>query len=137
MTVMTMPMPTKVETRPRMADDPLVQSEYSKRVAALAAAEAYVLATVSDVYGRAEDDRSIGLADRANMRLCCTHAVQSGIEAANWVHHAAGVSAIFPESAFERRFRDMHTLSQQIQARASHWAAIGHVLLGGEPAVFY
>ncbi|WP_296336986.1 hypothetical protein [Reyranella sp.] len=29
-----------------------------------------------------------------------------------------------------------HTLSQQIQSRGAHCEAVGHVLLGGKPAVF-
>jgi hypothetical protein len=34
----------------------------------------------------------------------------------------AGVDAIFPGSPFEQRFRDMHTLYQQIQAHTDHFA---------------
>jgi len=123
--------------RPRMATDPLVQADYTKAVAKLGAAEAYVLATMADVYAGAGDTGAIAFEERARVRLCCTNAVQSAIEVANWVHHAAGVSAIFPGSAFERRFRDIHTVSQQIQSRTSHWAAVGEIMLGEPPAVFY
>ena len=49
---------------------------------------------------------------------------------------AAGVDAIFPGSPFERRFRDMHTLSQQIQSRGAHFEQVGQVLLGVPPEVF-
>ena len=49
---------------------------------------------------------------------------------------AAGVDAIFPGSPFERRFRDMHTLSQQIQARGAHFEQVGQVLLGVPPEEF-
>lgn len=55
---------------------------------------------------------------------------------ADWVYKIAGVDAIFPGSPFERRFRDMHTLSQQIQSRDAHNEAIGQVLLGVPPEVF-
>jgi hypothetical protein len=49
------------------------------------------------------------------------------------------VDAIFlGRSAFERRFRDIHTLSQQIQSRDAHFEAVGRVLLGIEPeGAFY
>ncbi len=123
--------------RPRMATDPLVQADYSKAVAKLGAAEAYVLATMADVYAGAGDTGAISFEERARVRLCCTNAIQSAVEVANWVHHAAGVSAIFPGSPFERRFRDIHTVSQQIQSRTSHWAAVGEILLGEPPPVFY
>ena len=49
------------------------------------------------------------------------------------VHHAAGSSAIFTSSAFERRFRDIHTVTQQLQGRQAHLETVGRYLLGLEP----
>jgi len=123
--------------RPRMATDPLVQADYTKAVARLGAADAYLLATMADVYAKAGETGAIPIDERARVRLCCTNAIQSAIEVGNWAHHAAGVSAIFPGSPFERRYRDLHTASQQIQARTAHWAAVGEILLGEPPEVFY
>jgi len=37
--------------------------------------------------------------------------------------------AIFPGSPFERRFPDMRTLSQQIQARGAHFESVRQILL--------
>ena len=76
------------------------------------------------------------IADRARVRLGCTHAIHTAIETADVAYKACGVDGIFPGSPFERRFRDIHTLSQQIQSRGAHYEAVGHVLLGGKPAVF-
>ena len=50
------------------------------------------------------------------------------VEVTDYVYKAAGVDAIFPGSPIERCFRDMHTLSQQIQARDAHHEAVGQVL---------
>ena len=47
-----------------------------------------------------------------------------------------GCRWIFPGSPFERRFRDIHTLSQQIQARGAHFETVGQILLGMLPEVF-
>ena len=52
---------------------------------------------------------------------------------ADFTYKAAGVDAIFPGGPFERRFRDIHTLSQQIQSRSAHFEAVGQVLLGMPP----
>ena len=49
----------------------------------------------------------------------------------------AGVDAIFPGSPFERRFRDIHTLSQQIQSHDAHYETVGQVLFGNPPEVFF
>ena len=49
------------------------------------------------------------------------------------VYKAAGTSAIFLGTPFERRFRDIHTLSQQIQAREAHFENVGRILFNGDP----
>jgi indole-3-acetate monooxygenase len=79
----------------------------------------------------------IDIPARARVRLACTHAIQTAIGAADFAYKAAGVDAIFPGTPFERRFRDMHTLSQQIQSRDSHFEAVGAIMLGKIPEVFY
>jgi len=64
----------------------------------------------------------------------CGHA--SWIGAHGTVVEPDGVDAIFPGSPFERRFRDIHTVSQQIQSRNADYETIGQVLLGQPPEVF-
>jgi hypothetical protein len=55
----------------------------------------------------------------------------------NWTYKAAGVDAIFPGSPFERRFRDVHTLSQQIQSRDAHYETVGKSSSANLPEVFF
>ena len=55
------------------------------------------------------------------VRLGCTQAIHQAEKTADWVYKAAGTSAIFLGTPFERRFRDIHTLSQQIQSREAHF----------------
>jgi hypothetical protein len=79
----------------------------------------------------------IDVTDRARARLAGSNAISSAIEVADYTYKAAGVDAIFPGSPFERRFRDIHTVSQQIQSRDAHYETIGQVLLGNPPEVFF
>ena len=120
----------------RMADSPTVQADVARSEARLGAARAYLLEIVGDLYERARPEAPMDIPARARVRLGCTHAIPTAIETADMVYKAAGVDAIFPGSPFERRFRDMHTLSQQIQSRGAHYEAVGHILLGGQPAIF-
>jgi hypothetical protein len=55
-------------------------------------------------------------------------------EVVDFAYHAAGTSAIFQGSAFERRFRDMHTALAQGQAHLSNFESAGQALFGVEPA---
>jgi alkylation response protein AidB-like acyl-CoA dehydrogenase len=67
------------------------------------------------------------------VRLGCAHAIATAVEVADYVFKAAGTSAIFAGTPFERRFRDIHTLSQQIQSREAHFEAVGRVMFNGDP----
>jgi alkylation response protein AidB-like acyl-CoA dehydrogenase len=122
---------------PRLAEDPLVADGFARGEARLGAARAWLAATLDAIHAAAGPDAPIPVADRARLRLAAAHAIEDAVGVADWVHRAAGTDAIFPgRGPFERRFRDMHTLSQQIQSRRSHFAAAGAVLLGHAPETF-
>ena len=121
----------------RLADSAVVQADVARAEARLGSARAYLIETLSAIYAHADDVAPIEVADRARLRLACTNAIQGAAEVVDLAYKAAGVDAIFPGSPFERRFRDMHTLSQQIQARSAHFEAVGQVLLGVPPETFF
>jgi indole-3-acetate monooxygenase len=123
--------------RARLADDALVRAEVARTEARLGAAGAYLRETLTAVYARADATAPIDIADRARVRLACTQAIHEAIAVVDASYKAAGVDAIVPGGPFERRFRDMHTLAQQIQARSAHFEAVGQVLLGVSPDVFF
>lgn len=114
----------------RLADSPTVQADVARNEAKLAAAAAYLDATLTDIYATADDHAIISIADRGRVRLACAHAIHAALEVADASYKAAGVDAIFPGTPLERRFRDIHTLSQQIQSRSQHFEAVGQILLG-------
>ncbi len=118
---------------PRLADSPSVQSDVAHREANLGSARAYLVEILKDVWDHADDIDPIGPADRARVRLGCAQAIKVSVEVVDYVFKAAGTSAIFPGTPFERRFRDIHTLSQQIQSRDAHFEAVGRVMFNGDP----
>jgi len=120
----------------RLADNAVVQADVARAEARLGSARAYLIETLTTIYAHADEVAPIEVADRARVRLATTNAIHAAAEVADFAYKGAGVDAIFPGSPFERRFRDMHTLSQQIQARGAHFEAVGQILLGVPPAVF-
>ena len=120
-----------------LADRASVQTGIAKAEIRTASAQAYLLETLRELYAKVEPYEVIGVPDRARVRLGTTNAIHASMEVADWVYHQAGVSAIFPGSPFERRFRDIHTLSQQIQSRDAHYETVGQVMLDRPPAVFF
>jgi indole-3-acetate monooxygenase len=121
----------------RLADNAVVQGDVGRAQAKLEAARAYLLETLGSIYARADEIEPIALAERARVRLAAINAIHAAVDVATFSYRAAGVDAIFAGSPYERRFRDIHTLSQQIQSRGAHFEAVGQILLGQPPAVFF
>src|SRR5579859_2608366 len=116
----------------RLADNAVVQANVAEMQARLDASRAYLVETLTAIWS-ADDSWVIDVPARARVRLGCTFAIQNAEAIADYAYKSAGVDAIFLGTAFERRFRDMHTLSQQIQSRTAHFEAVGQILLGIDP----
>jgi alkylation response protein AidB-like acyl-CoA dehydrogenase len=120
----------------KLSDNAVIQAEVARCEAKLGAAKGYLLDTLARVYAEADEVAPIDIPARARVRLAGSHMITTALEVADYTYKASGVDAIFPGSPFERRFRDIHTVSQQIQSRDAHYETIGQVLLGNPPAVF-
>lgn len=116
----------------RLADNAVVQTNVAQKEALLGAARAYLTDTLTSIWS-ADDSWVIDVPSRARLRLACCFALQAAEAVADYTYKAAGTDAIFLGTPFERRFRDMHTLSQQMQSRAGHFESVGQILLGIEP----
>jgi hypothetical protein len=69
----------------------------------------------------------------ANRVVTC-FAIQQAREVMNFVYHAAGATAIFENNPFERRFRDLNTVTQQGQGAFANFESLGQTLMGKPPA---
>jgi len=117
----------------RLADNPVIQSAVARHEASLGSARAYLIDIMKECWDGADDIEPLGSPERARVRLGCSQAIHCSLEVADAVYKAAGTSAIFLGTPFERRFRDIHTLSQQIQSREAHFETVGKVMLNGDP----
>ena len=63
-------------------------------------------------------------------RIVTCYAIQQAREVMNFVYHAAGASSIFENNPFERRFRDLNTVTQQGQGQFSNFENLGQILMG-------
>jgi alkylation response protein AidB-like acyl-CoA dehydrogenase len=62
--------------------------------------------------------------------MASIHASQQARQVIETAYLAAGATAIFEGNPFERRFRDMHAVSQQAQSQFSIFEVIGRHYLG-------
>ncbi len=70
-------------------------------------------------------------AHRIALRLAATWTIHQSASVVDAAYHMAGATAVFAPTTFERRFRDMHAIAQQIQARDTHYEDVGKVILSG------
>ncbi len=115
-----------------LRENAVVQSQVAQAEASLASAHAYLMSTVAEGWQEAGRLGDLTLERRVGIRLASTHAIQQAKAASEAVYHLAGSSAIFASGAFERRFRDIHALTQQMQGRQTHFETVGRFLLGLE-----
>jgi len=67
------------------------------------------------------------------MRLASTWTIHQSAAVVDAAYHMAGATAVFRSNKFERRFRDMHAIAQQIQARDTHYEDVGRAILATDP----
>jgi alkylation response protein AidB-like acyl-CoA dehydrogenase len=118
-----------------LSDSPALQRDIALCEARLRAARTLLLTTLDEAWRHAETGAELDLDRRIGIRLAATFATREARDVADLCWQEAGASAIFQSGPFERRFRDMHSVTQQVQARASHFETVGQHLLGLEPSL--
>ena len=116
-----------------LRDKPVVQDEVALAEARLSAARAFLLSEVEQAWAEAIADEALTMERRMRIRLATTHAIREAKAAVDILYDSAGTSSIYASGPFERRFRDIHMVVQQIQARRAHYQAVGAFMLGHPP----
>lgn len=116
-----------------LRENAVVQAGVARARAKLESAEAYLMHSVGEICDAVRATHEVTLAQRMRIRLCSTHAIHAAREAGEFAYEAAGATAVFASQPFERRFRDLHAMCQQLQGRASHFETVGQHLLGLDP----
>ncbi len=114
-----------------MRDNAVVGFLVGRCDARLKAARALLVQVLNEAWIAMSARGRMTLDERLAIRQAATFAIMEAREVVNVLWHEAGATAIFDGGPFERRFRDMNTVSQQAQGRASHLEMVGFSLLGG------
>jgi indole-3-acetate monooxygenase len=130
------------EKRPRMAktsllENHVVQQQIGEAEARLRSARGYVESTAQRVWDSVVASGELTIPNRIDIRMAATFAIHEAKAVADVAWEVAGASAIFNSSPFERRMRDIRTVTQQLQGRKSHLQEVGAYLLGLEPSLLF
>jgi indole-3-acetate monooxygenase len=110
-----------------------VQAAVALSQARLGAARMFLHQTLAQVWDEVCRDGVVSVDQQVQVRLASTHATHEAAAVVDTAYTLAGSNAIFEDRPFERRFRDVHAVTQQLQARRNHYEHVGKYLLGLEP----
>jgi alkylation response protein AidB-like acyl-CoA dehydrogenase len=115
-----------------LRDNAVVQCGLAQAEVNLRAARGLVLQSMADIWKDLCSGSSITVEQRITVRMAATHAIHKAREAVDFAYNAAGTTAIFENHPLERRFRDIHTVTQQLQGRLSHFETVGAWMMGAD-----
>ncbi|WIM11485.1 acyl-CoA dehydrogenase family protein [Enhydrobacter sp.] len=114
-------------------DNAVVQTNLAQAEINIRAARAYLLQSMAVIWKDLSAGNTITVEQRITIRGASTNAIHKGREAVDFAYNAAGATAIFENHPLERRFRDIHTVTQQLQGRLSHFETVGAWMMGLDP----
>jgi len=126
---------TPTATTRALRDSPVVHREIALAEARLRAARTLLLQTLRETWDAVAARGHMTLDERMSIRLASTYAIHQAKEVVQITWQEAGATAVFDSNPFERRFRDMNTVTQQVQGRSTHFEAVGQHLLGLTPSM--
>ncbi|MBR0793205.1 acyl-CoA dehydrogenase family protein [Bradyrhizobium manausense] len=112
-----------------MRDNQAVQGLIGRTEGDLRAARAYLYGTAHAMWRDLSVSGVFSPAHRSAVRLAATWTIQQSARVVDTAYRMAGATAVFRSNPFERRFRDMHAIAQQIQARDTHFEDVGKAIL--------
>ena len=113
-------------------DDPDVQRFIGKAIARWRAAEAYLQNTVESVIEGVRETGAITHDQRAHLRMAGTHVIQECAVVVDLAYKVSGSTGIYQDHTLQRRFQDMHVITQHVQGREAYFGILGRYALSGK-----
>ena len=113
-------------------DSAVVQTNLAQADVAVRSARAFLLQELASIWKAISAGGTLTIEQRITIRMASTNAIHRAREAVDFAYNAAGATAIFENHPLERRFRDIHTVTQQLQGRLSHFETVGAYMMGAD-----
>jgi alkylation response protein AidB-like acyl-CoA dehydrogenase len=115
-----------------LRENAVIQSQVAQAEARLRSARGFLFDSIGDIWRAVVAGGEIAFDQRMQIRLASTWAINEAASVARTAYGAAGSTAIFHSQPFERRFRDIHAVTQQVQGRPAHFETVGAHIFGLE-----
>ncbi len=118
-----------------LRDNHAIQSRVAQAEARLGSARSWLRELLRSAWDECAASGRVGFEHRVQLRLASTYAIHEAREVVEACYADAGATAIFESHPFERRMRDMHAASQQVQSSFAHFQSVGQHYLGLKPGL--
>jgi len=115
-----------------MRNNNVIQRQLAQAEVRVSSAWGHLLRSLEAITEAVQARGHITMDERMAIRLNSTYCIHTAMEVIDILYQAAGATAIFNENPFERPWRDVHSVSQQIQGRQAHFETVGAYLMGLE-----
>lgn len=120
------------QERELLRDKLTTQREVGEAEALWHSAKAFLRDSATAVWDSANETRSLTLEERVRLRLAATFGIRQAAKVIDVAYTLSGSSAIFASNPVQRRYQDVHVITQQIQGRQTHYDDAGKFFLGME-----
>jgi alkylation response protein AidB-like acyl-CoA dehydrogenase len=120
-----------------MKDEARTQSVLAEATARIGAARAFQNECLLAMWSALERGDAPSLDLRARIGLMAVHAVQEAHTVAEMICSVVGSAAIYAKSPFERRRRDLATLTAHVVGAQRTYQRAGQLLFGDEPPISF
>ncbi|MCZ6619424.1 MAG: acyl-CoA dehydrogenase family protein, partial [Gammaproteobacteria bacterium] len=94
------------------------------------AARAFLHDTVDKLWQALASQDGINKEQRVALRMAGTHVIREAAAVLDLGYTVIGSTSIYQSNPLQRRFQDMHVITQHVQARLSHYGYVGRHFLG-------
>ncbi len=116
-----------------LRENAVVQTNLAQAEAGIRAARAYLQQSVAETWSHVcQAGAKLTVEQRILIRMASTYAIHQARDAVDFAYNTTGTSAVFASHPLERRFRDMHTVTQHLQGRLGHFETVGAWMMGAE-----
>jgi alkylation response protein AidB-like acyl-CoA dehydrogenase len=118
------------QSRTVLADRSHLQVGLARAEAGLRSARSFLLESLGELWEDVVAGRAPTMEQRGLVRLASTHAVEASVAAVDAAWLFAGGSAISRTGTLQRRFRDVHAVTQHVLVAPPTWQMAGRALVG-------
>jgi indole-3-acetate monooxygenase len=116
----------------KLVESSLVQLDLARAEARLYSAQAFFLEALDELWVKAVAGEVSSTQLRARARLAMSHAVAEAASVIDMVYSLGGGTVVFSDNPLQKRLRDAHVITQQVQVSSRIYPLYGKMRLGLE-----